>query len=134
MRWVLIFAGLSGAIAVGLGAYAAHGMESTFGEIAVSRAETALRYQSIHTLALLALFAIAQTAWGQARGPRKGLAVSALAFCLGILLFSGSLLMLAFAGPSSLGAVAPIGGIALIFGWLCLAGCAVFRGATSNTP
>jgi len=83
----------------------------------VANFETAVRYQMYHALA------IALVGLMHAQRPRKTWRFAASAFLFGVLLFSGLLYVLTFAGPSWkwLGAVVPLGGVSLIVGWLALA-------------
>lgn len=104
MNAVVVAAALSGALAVGAGAFGAHGAEGKAAEWLRTGAE----YQLVHVLA--ALFA-AQTG---ARGP-------AWLFVGGALVFAGTLYLMALGAPRWLGAVTPLGGAALIAGWLWLA-------------
>ena len=119
-RWGAVLAGL----AVVFGAYGAHGLESLlsqwgFGEELAQRLEwfeTGVRYQFPHALALLLI--------GWAGNPHSRLQrIAAAAFLLGTLLFSGSLygLTLLDASWRKLGAITPLGGLALIVGWALLA-------------
>lgn len=116
---LLALAGVHGAVAVALGAYAAHGMEAVFDPEAVAWVETGSRYQMVHAAALIG------TATGlRAAGSRAGralLAAAGLLFALGALLFPGALYGLAFLQMPFFGAVAPFGGGALILGWMTLA-------------
>ena len=114
-----VLAGLHGAVAVALGAFAAHGMAVHYAPEAVGWVDTASRYQMIHAAALAAVAA----AFGGAGRLRTRLALSAAgwAFALGGVLFPGALYALAFTGIGAFGAVAPIGGVALILGWVALA-------------
>jgi uncharacterized membrane protein YgdD (TMEM256/DUF423 family) len=103
-------------LAVTIGAFAAHGLKQVLDAYSLGLIETAARYQMYHALALLivAVFsAIPQfsTRW---------LRLAAIAFTLGIVLFSGSLYLLALSGIKWLGAVTPLGGVAFILGWLAL--------------
>jgi uncharacterized membrane protein YgdD (TMEM256/DUF423 family) len=110
----LIVAGLYGALAVALGAAAAHGLESRLSGEAISWVETAARYMLAHALALLGCSALLGRA-------KNGLVVTAgIAFALGVLLFCGSLLGLAFLEARGAGRIAPFGGLSLVLGWLLL--------------
>lgn len=100
-------------LAVGLGAFAAHGMKAHYDAAALQTFETGVRYQMYHALALLLAGALAAT------GRRTGAA--AIAFVLGIALFSGSLYALVLFDQKWLGAVTPFGGVAFLFGWIRLA-------------
>ena len=73
-----------------------------------------MRYQLIHALALLAV------AWACTRWPGKAARASGWLFTIGTLLFGGSLYALTLGGVRGLGLVTPIGGVALLAGWLCL--------------
>ena len=101
------------AVAVALGAFAAHGMKGRYEPAALATFETAVRYQMYHALALVACGALAQ------RGVRCGAATAA--FVAGIVLFSGSLYALVWLDAKWLGAVTPAGGVAFVLGWLALA-------------
>lgn len=119
-RLFLLAASLSGALAVGLGAFAAHGLKSRLSTEQLQTFDTGVRYQFYHTLALLAV------AWLSTRTQHPALPVSGYAFMVGILLFSGSLYLLAtrsllgLEGWTWLGPVTPLGGLAFIAGWLLL--------------
>lgn len=108
-RLWLCAAGIGGAAAVALGAYATHGL----GGKQQALAETASRYLMYHSLALLFLAACAPVASRSAR-------LAGLLFIAGEVFFAGSLTATAlFAAPST--PLAPVGGSALILGWLFLA-------------
>ncbi|MBP7080260.1 MAG: DUF423 domain-containing protein [Rhodocyclaceae bacterium] len=110
-RTILIAATLMGALAVCLGAFAAHALKATL--VANGRLDTfelAVRYQFYHTAALLAVGILYE------KFPRLGSA--AIFFILGTLIFSGSLYMLSLSSQTFWGAVTPFGGAALITGWL----------------
>ncbi|GAA4034212.1 hypothetical protein GCM10022409_18200 [Hymenobacter glaciei] len=77
--------------------------------------ETAVRYQFYHTLALLAV----GTLWA-ARPELRALGTTGALWAGGIVVFSGSLYALCFTGITKLGAVAPIGGLLLLGGWISL--------------
>ena len=126
MRYLLPLAALLAAFAVGLGAYAAHGLEdrlqSAGHEADLSQRldwfATGVRYHMYHALGLALVGVLAQR-----ESSSKLLPAVAIACVLGILLFSGSLYAMTL-GPDSwrwLGAVVPLGGISLIGGWLILA-------------
>lgn len=100
-------------LAVALGAFAAHAMKSRFEPELMQTFETGVRYQMYHALALLACGALA------AQGRRTSTA--AIAFALGIALFSGSLYALVLFDAKWLGLVTPFGGVAFLVGWLLLA-------------
>lgn len=117
-RWIALGA-LSGALTVGLGAFGAHALKERLAADELAIWSTAVQYQGLHALALVAFGLLAERA-----------RVSALAgwlFLLGTLFFSGSLYALALGAPRWCGAITPLGGIALIAGWLALAWAALRR-------
>ena len=101
-------------LAVALGAFGAHGLESRVPPADLVTFETGARYQMYHALALLLLAA------GPPGMSRRWVRVSTWAFSLGILLFSGSLYLLVLSGIRGLGAVTPVGGVSFLIGWLAL--------------
>ena len=113
MRWAVLLAGLSGAFAVAMGAGAAHGLSSRLDPDALGWVRTGAEYQLWHSVLLAAVGLFG------ARG--KVFTVSAVLLAIGIVVFCGSLYVMAFADMRWLGAITPIGGIALIAGWLMLA-------------
>lgn len=116
MRLSVVMAGLNGAMAVGLGAFAAHGMAGSDMDYARGLLEKGAHYQLVHAVALAAIAALVHHVPDE-----KLLRLSAYAMLAGILFFCGSLYVIAFTGMSVFGAVAPIGGFAFIGGWLLLA-------------
>lgn len=123
-RFAFIVAGLHGAVAVALGAYGAHGMAAS-GDQAVAWVERGSLYQLVHAVALAAVAASLGAAVAHAE--RVALGAAALAFALGPALFSGALYALAFTEVGSLGPVAPLGGLAMILGWLALIAVGLLR-------
>jgi len=111
-----------GAGGVVLGAFGAHALKSRLAADALALWSTATQYLFWHALGVLAVglasIALPESAWLRAAG-------SLLA--AGILLFSGSLYLLALGAPKGLGAVTPFGGAAFILGWAALA-VAALRG------
>ncbi|HWC63558.1 MAG TPA: DUF423 domain-containing protein [Rhizomicrobium sp.] len=115
MKHWLFVAALMGGLAVALGAFAAHGLQGRLNDEAREVFETAARYQMYHALAMgLAAFAARDAAAGRAR-------LAAILFLVGIVLFSGSLYLLALTGETALGFVTPLGGLSFIAGWAMLA-------------
>jgi uncharacterized membrane protein YgdD (TMEM256/DUF423 family) len=113
-RWVLaIGAGLA-LLAVVSGAFAAHGLRSIIDARQLITFETAVRYQMYHALALMIVGLLSLVP----QFSRPLLKFAGGAFTVGVLLFCGSLYLLALSGIGWLGAVTPIGGIALLLGWL----------------
>jgi uncharacterized membrane protein YgdD (TMEM256/DUF423 family) len=115
-RWVLIAGAGFAMLAVTIGAFAAHGLKQMLDVYSLGLVETAARYQMYHALALL-IVAVFSTI---PQFPTRWLRLAASAFILGIVLFSGSLYLLALSGIKWLGAVTPLGGVAFILGWLAL--------------
>lgn len=115
----LLAAGIAGLTGVALGAMGAHALKVTLLERGMTQAwETAARYHLFHAVALLGV-----AAWVRATPEGSGaraLFWAARLWCLGTLLFSGSLYWLALGGPRWLGPVTPLGGVALMIGWLLL--------------
>ena len=98
-----------------LGAFAAHGLKATLAPDLLAVFETGVRYQMYHAFALFA------AAWGWTHWKARLFAIAGGLFVAGILVFSGSLYLLALTGERWLGAVTPLGGLAHLAGWLCLA-------------
>lgn len=115
---VIQLAAISGFLGVALGAFGAHGLKDRLSHEMMAIYQTAVQYQFLHTLALLAVGILIQQ-WGKS----TPLTVSAISFLFGIVVFSGSLYLLSFTGTRWLGAITPIGGVAFLAGWvsLCIA-------------
>jgi uncharacterized membrane protein YgdD (TMEM256/DUF423 family) len=115
MKTWLFIAALTGALGVSLAAFGEHVLAGRLAPHDLATFATGGRYQLFHALAM----AVAALA---ARGPAKALAQrAALLFFLGTLLFSGSLYGLALTGVRTIGFITPLGGLALIAGWIVLA-------------
>lgn len=104
MNWLGILAALSGAVAIGAGAFGAHAA----GERAAELLRIGGQYQLAHAVAALVALGLG------ARGP-------GWLFVTGAGLFAGSLYALALGGPRWLGPMTPLGGLVMIAGWLWLA-------------
>lgn len=115
IKYLLTFAGLSGAIAVMLGAFAAHGLKAILPEYLLGVFETGVQYQFIHTLAILACGVLLQMKLGAKS--QKYFFIAAICFIIGILCFSGSLYALALTGIKWFGPITPFGGLLFIIGW-----------------
>jgi uncharacterized membrane protein YgdD (TMEM256/DUF423 family) len=113
-RLLYICAGITGFVGVALGAFAAHGLKARLDPDMLTVFDTAVRYQMYH------VFAIVAAAWAWARWQRRAFAVAGWLFAAGIVIFSGSLYLLALSGVRWLGAVTPLGGVTFLAGWLCL--------------
>jgi len=114
-RIFFIIGSLSGFLGVALGAFAAHGLKGQLAPELLATFEVGVRYQIYHALALLAV------GLGRARFPGPWLTAGGWLFVGGTVVFSGSLYLLCLTGVRVLGAVTPLGGLALLAGWLCLA-------------
>jgi len=134
MGALLAIAAIGGALAVAMGAYAAHAPAPPDPR-ALGWIETAVRYQMWHALALVAIVALAARPGG-----RKSLwlRLAAIGFLAGTLLFCGSLYFMALAGWRAAAVVTPFGGAALVLGWVALAAHGValcrLRGAPDAPP
>lgn len=110
-----VIASIGGFLAVGLGAFGAHGLKGVVSDSLMSAFATGVQYQFYHCLAVLAL-----GLYMQAAGRAKLLSVACWFFIAGVVGFSGSLYGLALGGPGWLGPVTPIGGTCFLIGWLLL--------------
>jgi uncharacterized membrane protein YgdD (TMEM256/DUF423 family) len=120
-RW-FAFGAINGALAVAAGAFAAHGLKARLSPDMLAVFDTGARYHLIHALALCAAALAAQHF---SLRPAK---TAAVLFAAGIVLFSGSLYLLALTGTRGFGFVTPFGGVAFIAGWLALAWGGLRRG------
>jgi uncharacterized membrane protein YgdD (TMEM256/DUF423 family) len=111
LLWIRLTA-LSGALAVMLGAFAAHSLKGSLTPQMLDTYQTGVLYHFIHTLALLGALNLPIN--------QRSLHWAARSFMLGIVLFSGSLYLIAVSGISVLGIITPVGGSAFIAGWLLL--------------
>jgi uncharacterized membrane protein YgdD (TMEM256/DUF423 family) len=114
-RTFLFLGALAGLTGVALGAFGAHALRARLQPEMLTVFETGVRYQLYHALALVA------TALILGRFNGKLIVAAGWLFTAGIVLFSGSLYALALTGVSALGAITPIGGLAFLLGWACLA-------------
>jgi uncharacterized membrane protein YgdD (TMEM256/DUF423 family) len=105
---------LSALVAVAAGAFGAHALRSRLTPDLLGAFETAARYQMYHALALLAV------GWAASRWQSPAVRWAGWLFVAGTVLFSGSLYLLALTGARWLGAITPVGGVALLAGWGCL--------------
>lgn len=120
-NWLTV-SGISGFLAVALGAFGAHGLQSRLdgvvdGAKRLGWWQTAAHYQLMHALALVAV------AFLVARAPQARYA--GYAFVFGSVFFSGSLYLMALGAPRWLGAVTPFGGLGFLAGWAVVAWCGV---------
>jgi len=114
-RAFVVAGALSAALAVMLGAFAAHGLRGRLTPDLAATFEVAVRYQMYHALGLVAV------GWAVTRWPGAAIGAAGILFIVGALIFSGSLYLLVLTGQRWLGAITPIGGLAFIAGWLLLA-------------
>ncbi|KQN51390.1 hypothetical protein ASE93_21435 [Serratia sp. Leaf50] len=113
-RAMLIFAAISGFIYVAFGAFGAHVLSQSLGSAEMAWIQTGLNYQSVHTLAILALCVAMQhrsSFWFY---------WSSACLALGTVLFSGSLYCLALSGLKLWVFVTPIGGTFFLIGWILM--------------
>lgn len=115
-------------LAVALGAFGAHGLETRVSPDRVDTFNTGVQYQMYHALALVAVGGL--LALGAPAAPIYWAGIS---FLVGIVFFSGSLYTLVLTDTPVLGAVAPIGGVAFMVGWGLMA-WAVFSWSPQSVP
>lgn len=114
-KLILSIASISGALAVGLGAFGAHALKAKLEATdRLSTYQTAVQYHFYHTIALLAIGILMY------KMESNWLNYSAYMMTGGILIFSGSLYTLCLTNMRWLGAITPIGGLLFILGWLFL--------------
>ena len=116
MNWSMTGAILL-ALAVILGAFGAHGLRGRLDDYSMSVYEKAVFYHFIHALGILMVSILPRTG----TFPESSAATVCAILLAGIVIFSGSLYLLAVTGNRMLGAITPIGGVAFIVGWLLLA-------------
>lgn len=122
-RLFFLLGSLSGFVAVGAGAFGTHALRGRLDAELLAIFEVGARYQMYHALALLAV------GWACTRWPGALAATSGWLFVVGTVLFCGSLYAIGLTGNRTLGIITPLGGLALLAGWLCLA-WAVWKGRT----
>ena len=113
MNYLMIGA-ISGCLVVVMGAFGAHALKEILDEYGKSIYNKAVLYHMFHSIALLILGLINKIQ------PELSLSISGLSFLFGIILFSGSLYILAITGIKPLGMITPIGGVLFIIGWVLL--------------
>lgn len=114
-RTFLLLGSVAAFLAVTLGAFGAHGLRGRLSPEMLAVFETGVRYHMYHALALVLVALV--------MGRMTGWLLHAAGWCFvaGIVLFSGSLYALALTGVTILGAITPLGGLAFLAGWACLA-------------
>jgi len=125
-RALVTVGALLGLLAVVAGTFAAHVVPNYLDEQAIQTFETAVRYHMYDAMAILG------SAWVWTRWPGRVPMLAGIMFMIGAVLFSGSLYVLVATDAKWLGMVAPIGGSAMIVGWLLLA-IAPFAPAQAQT-
>lgn len=111
----LALGALFGLLGVLLGAFGAHALRARLAPDMLAIFHTGVEYQFYHVFALLGVGLLALM-WPQ----RALLGWAGALFCIGIVIFSGSLYLLSATGVRWLGAITPVGGVAFILGWLLL--------------
>lgn len=117
MRLFLAIAALLGGLAVAAGAFASHALTERLTPRALEVFGTSVRYQMYHALALLAIALLL----GVASLNQTWLLAAGWAYIVGVVLFSGSLYLISLAGLKAVGPITPLGGLAFLVGWGCLA-------------
>ncbi len=112
---IIALGAINAFIAVAGGAFAAHGLKHQISTDAIAVFHTAADYQMVHALGLLLLGLLYKTE------PVKSIKISATLMLTGIVIFSGSLYILALSGQKWLGMITPIGGLCFLLAWLVLA-------------
>ena len=113
-RGLIIAGGILGLLGVVAGAMGVHALRDTLDARALSTFETGVRFQMYHALALLAVGTLA------GRWKTGFVKLSGVLFTAGVVLFSGSLYILAITGIGVFGAIAPLGGLSLMAAWTSL--------------
>ena len=113
-RW-LAAAGLSGLVAVAVGAFAAHGLAGRLAAANLAWIETGARYEMYHALALLGVALLAR------EQPGRAVAAAGWCFVAGTVLFCGSLYLLGLTGIMAFAWATPLGGLGFLAGWAALA-------------
>ena len=113
-KTALIFGSSFALLSVVLGAFGAHALKEHLSEYSKMIYEKGILYQMFHSLSILFLALLGQSL-------KQDLDVSIWCFIFGIILFSGSLYLLAISGVKWLGMITPLGGVSFILGWTLLA-------------
>ena len=114
-QWWLFIGSVAGFFGVAGGAFGAHALKTRIEAQMLTNFETGTRYLLVHAVALLVVGLLAS------REESGDLTLIGGCFSVGMLIFTGSLWIMALTGHRWLGAITPIGGTALIVGWLALA-------------
>ncbi len=127
VRRALVAGAVLMAVATVVGAFGAHALKERLAPDRYVVLQTAVLYQFIHALGLLALGTLA------ARHDSRALRIAGDLLLAGVLLFSGSLYLLLCGAPHFLGVLTPVGGLFLMGGW-CVAAVALLRAPQSSKP
>ncbi|WJG08241.1 DUF423 domain-containing protein [Aliiglaciecola sp. LCG003] len=114
MKFLLAFSAISACLSVLLGAFAAHALKAQIGPESLGYFKTAVQYQMIHSIGVLVM-AVFYHQW-----KNVWLLWGARSLAAGIVLFSGSLYVLALTDISWVGPITPLGGLFFVAGWICL--------------
>lgn len=134
-RFFAVAGALLASLGVVLGAYHAHGLEKWLADQQLQPAEVshrmdnaavAVRYLMYHSLGLLIIGTL-----GASR-PSGWLSTGGWLLCVGLLMFSGGLLLIVFTGQAIHWAIVPLGGLIWIIAWLCVALGLALSGRTSR--
>ena len=120
-RQFLFLGAVSGFLAVALGAFGAHALKDALSADLLAVFETGVRWQAVHAVVILVTGVLA----GRGHGPL--VPAAGWLFVAGTVIFSGSLYVLALSGVRAWGAVTPVGGVAWLAGWVCLAAAGLRR-------
>lgn len=126
-RRLFVTGALFAFLGVAAGAFGAHWLRSIVPADLLTVFETGARYQMYHAFGLI-LAALTFARW-----PSSFAVAAGRLFIVGILLFSGSLYLMALTGVRWLGAITPLGGVAFLAGWSCLA-LAALRAPMEREP
>ena len=113
-RVLIMAGGILGLLGVVAGAMGVHALRDVLDAKALNTFETGVRFQMYHALALLAVGSLA------GRWKTGFIKLSGVLFTAGVVLFSGSLFILAITGIGVFGAIAPLGGLSLMAAWTSL--------------
>ncbi len=114
--WFVALGAIAAFIGVGAGAFGAHALKDALAPDLMRSYLTAVQYQLIHALGLIAVGVSERVFGGSVL-----IKLSGFMMLLGLVLFCGSLYVLALTGLRRVGLITPVGGIAFLVGWLCLA-------------
>jgi uncharacterized membrane protein YgdD (TMEM256/DUF423 family) len=114
-RNFILIGAVFAALSVAAGAFGAHSLKAIIPAEMLTVFETAARYQMYHALALLIVGGMASHV------PERDIRIAGWCFVTGIVLFSGSLYIVALTGTRWVGAITPLGGAAFLAGWIALA-------------